>query len=270
MKKFALCTIALGISTSAAFGSACTQGGTLSSYITAGSCTFTSNGQTYTLQDYTFLAINVLSNGATTSDFTLSESVGVGGPSVTLTPDANLAINGIIATETILLGFDITTNDPTIAFSGVNLNVNSSLSGLVPTAVVAEEDCFGGLLPGPTPLLSLGNGGLACLGSGPSVGASAALTEGINLNASVPIPLFGAPTASVDVLKEINLATVLGSASIGSIGQSFDIVNTQQGSTAPEPGSFVLGGCGFIGFALMLRRKAKGASKAHQTCLMSK
>jgi len=264
MKNFALCVLALGISTSA-FGTACVQNNTLAQYETAGACTFVANGQTYTFQDYTFLAINVLAGGATASDFKLSEGTGPNGPSVTITPDGNIAA-GILSTETILLGFDITAFSPTIGFSGVNLNTNSTLTGVVSTGIVAEEDCFGGLLPSPSALLSLGSGGLACLGGGLSVGASEALNLGVNVNASVPIPLFGAPSSSVDVLKEINLTTVVGTATINTIGQSFSTVNT---SATPEPGSFFLGGCGLLGFGMILRRRAKGA-KTHQSCLLSK
>jgi hypothetical protein len=177
----------------------------------------------------------------------LSESVGAGGPVVTITPDGNTAINpGLAATETIMLGFDITTNDAGIGFSGVDLSTVSSLSGLVTSATVAEEDCFGGLLPGPSNLLSLGNGGLACTPGGLSVGASVALTPGVNVDASVPIPLIGAPVQSVDVLKEINLVAALGgSVSISSIGQSF--ATESNGAAAPEPGSFLLGGFGLLG-----------------------
>jgi hypothetical protein len=262
MKNIALCILTLGISTSA-FGAACTQGATLTSYISTGACSFTGNGQTYTLGDYTFLAINVLAHGATTDDFSLSESVGANGPSVTITPDGNIAA-GILSTETILLGFDITSPDANIGFSGVDLNVNSTLTGVVSTGIVAEEDCFGGALPAPNALLSLGSGGLACLGGGLSVGASAALNLGVGVNASVPIPLFGAPTSSVDVLKEINLTTVLGSATINTIGQSFTTAST--GTATPEPGSFFLGGCGLLGFALVLRRKVK----AHSPRLLTK
>lgn len=257
MKNIALCFLTLGISTSA-FGSACTQGGSLSSYITSGSCTFSGNGQTYTLSDYTFLAINVLAKGATAADFTLSESVGAGGPSVTITPDGNIAA-GILSTETIMLGFDITSADANIGFSGVTLNTTSTLTGVVSTGLVAEEDCFGGALPAPNALLSLGSGGLACLGGGLSVGATDTLNLGTNINASVPIPLFGAPTSSVDVLKEINLTTLVGTASLSSIGQSFSTAST--GTATPEPGSLLLGGCGLLGLALVLRRKAKEVSK---------
>jgi hypothetical protein len=264
MKKLTLCIIALGFG-SYAFGDACVSGNTLAFYQgqTGGSCTFSGNGQTYTLGDYSFLAVNVLSAGATTSDFTLQESVGAGGPVVTITPNADLAISGIAATETILLGFDITSGSPDINFSGVNLSTTSSVSGLVTTADVLEEDCYGGLLPGPA-LLSLGSGGLACLGGGIAAGGDVALTPGLNVGLSVPIPLVGLPTASVDVLKEINLVTVLGSASVSSIGQSFSTVNT--GSTAPEPGSgaFLLGGCGLMALALMLRRK-NAVSKANHS-----
>jgi hypothetical protein len=267
MKLIVFGILALGIASSA-FGSACVQGGTFSSYEAAGSCTFTANGTTYTLQDFTFLSVAVLTPGVGAGDFTLSESAGVNGPVVTITPDANTDINTIVAaTETFLFGFDITSNDPTIGFSNVNLSEQSSLSSPVPiagaTGIVAEEDCYGGLLPAPNALLSLGSGGLACLGGGLSVGSSIALTPGGNTNTTVGIGLpLGAPfTNSVDVLKELNLTAVGalvtdGTASVSSIGQAFTT-----GAATPEPGSFFLGGCGLIGVALALRRRAAGASR---------
>jgi hypothetical protein len=270
MKNIGLCILALGISTSA-FGSACVQGGTLASYATAGSCTFTGSGQTYTLQDFTFLAVNLLTPGVGAGDFTLTESVGANGPSVMITPDGATAISSILAgTETLLFGFDITSNNASIGFSAVNLSEQSALTspllGIGSTGLIAEEDCFGGALPAPNALLSLGSGGLACLGGGLSVGASIALAPGVGVNASVPIQLGSGFTNSVDVLKEINLTAVgniltltPGTAAITGIGQSF---TTQNAATAPEPGSFFLGGCGLVGVAMALRRKAKGGAKA--------
>jgi hypothetical protein len=146
------------------------------------------------------------------------------------------------------------------------LSEQSSLSGLVgTTGTIAEEDCFGGLLPVPSSInvASLGNGGLACLGGGVSAGASIALSPGIGVNANIGIPLNGPFTNSVDVLKEINLTAVgalltTATASVSGIEQSF----TTQGAATPEPGTLLLGGFGLIGFALVLRRRRHAAIKA--------
>lgn len=250
MKHFGLCILTLGLASSA-FGSACVQGGTFSSYITAGSCTFVANGQTYTLDDFTFLSVKVLT-GEDASSFTLSESTTA--PTVTITPLAAAKITGI-GSETLLLGFDITANTPSIGFTNVNLAEQSSLTG-ISTGTVAEEDCFGGLLPVPGSInvASLGNGGLACLNGGLSVGATVGLSPGVNANANVNIPINGPFTNSVDVLKEISL-TAIGSASVSSITQSFATTTNVTG--APEPGSMFLGGCGLLGVALALRRRQR-------------
>jgi hypothetical protein len=276
MKKLTLCILTLGLA-SHAFGSACVQGGSFSSYQTAGSCTFTANGNSYTLQDLTFLSVAVLTPGVGASDFSITESAGTGGPKVTITPDSNIAISSILAaTETFLFGFDITSNNSSIGFTNVNLSEQSSLSSPVPlvgaTGLVAEEDCFGGALPlpGSVNIASLGSGGLACLNGGVSVGASIALGQGgVGANASIGIPINGPFTNSVDVLKELNLTAVglvitPGTASVSSIGQTF---TTNTGSAAPEPGSFLLGGCGLLGVALILRYRTK--SKL-QPCVASK
>jgi hypothetical protein len=248
MKNFALCILTLGIASSA-FGTACVSGDTLTQYIAQGSCSFTANGQSYTLTDFTFVNVTLLL-AATTDEgaFTLSESSGANGPNVSITQTG--AISGLVGTETDYIGFDIISQNPSIGFSNVNLANTTTGSG-ISLGVLAEEDCYGGLLPVPsrTNLLSLGSGGLTCLGGGLSTGASIATPiAGANVNIGIPL---GYPfTNSVDVLKELNLTEVLGSS-----GQVITQGFTTDAAPAPEPGSFFLGGCGLLGVALALRRR---------------
>lgn len=274
MKHFGLCILTLGF---AAFTygspSSCSAFTNFQQYINANSCTFTSGGQSYTLQDFTFANVSLLTPAISAADFGVSESAGANGPTVTLTPDAltDLSTN-VLSTETILIGFDIVSNSASINFSAVNLGQTSSLSGPIgTTGTIAEQDCFGGLLP--VNLVSLGNGGLACTSGGLSIGASLALAQGIGLTTSVPIQFSGTPTSAVDVLKEINLTasgllTQTATASVSSITQGFSAVGPS--ANAPEPGSLFLGGVGLLGVALGLRRKERVVETGRSTDSSSK
>jgi hypothetical protein len=212
--------------------------------------------------------VSLLTPAISAADFGISESAGLNGPTVTITPDAatDLSTN-ILATETILIGFDIVASNPSIKFNNVNLGETTTLTGpLGTTGTIAEQDCFGGLLP--VNVLSLGNGGLACTPGGLSVGASLALAQGIGVNANIGIPVVGLPTSSVDVLKEINLTAsgVLfntATASVSSITQGFSTVGGP--ASAPEPGSLFLGGLGLLGVALGLRRRERVAATVRST-----
>lgn len=251
-----LMILTLGISASV-FGSSCFTSAPLSSYLVpSGSCTFAGSGQSYTLDNFTFLAVGLLANTASASDITVTATIGANGPTVTFTPDSALQANsGLASTVTYLFGFDITSTTNNIGFSSVNLNEHSSLSGLGSLGLVAEEDCYGGALPlpGAVNLLSLGSGGLACLGGGPSVGASLALTPLANANGNASIQFSGF-SQSVDVLKEVSLTGVLGgSATVSGVSQSFTTLEA-----VPEPATFFLGGCGLVLLALLRpRRKLK-------------
>jgi PEP-CTERM motif len=251
--KYGLSVCLLALGSASAYASACTSGATLASLITTGSCTFSGSGQTYTLNNLTFVALGVLAQTSTASDITVTESIGPTGPSINFTPDTKLdALSGLASSLTYLFGFDLVSNQTNIGFSAVNLSEQSNLSGLVSVGAVAEQDCYGGLLP--VGLLSLGDGGLVCLGGGLSVGASLALTPAVGANASVPIQFTGFSN-SVDVLKEIDLTSALGgSASVTGIGQSFTTINQ---SAVPEPTTMFLGGCGLIGLAFFRRRRAQ-------------
>ena len=269
MKHLGLCILTLGFAATT-YGSptSCSSLTNLQQYINANVCTFTSNGQNYTLQDFTFANVSLLTPAIGAANFGISESAGANGPTVTITPDATTDLStNVLSTETVLIGFDIVSSSASINFSAVNLGETTSLSGPVgTTGTIAEQDCFGGLLP--VNLLSLGNGGLACGTSGLSIGASVALSQGIGVNANVPIQFSGAPTSSVDILKEINLTAsglVLqtATASVSSITQGFTTVGPS--ANAPEPGSMLLGGIGLLGVALGLRRRQKLAAAGSST-----
>jgi hypothetical protein len=250
MKKLALCILTLGIASSA-FGSACVSG-TLASYINQVSCTVGS----YTFNNFLFASVDVLAPGVGAGDIMVDATVGPNGPNVTFTPDSALQAAGLVSAADYILGFEVTSNDPTIGFQAVNLGATGSVTGLS-TAAVAEADCYGGLFQIPNPITGIV--GLACLNSGVAAGATATLPSGNSVTASVPIEFTGFST-TVDVLKDVTLAAVLGSASVDSITQSFTTENS--GSAVPEPTSFFLGGCGLIAIAFVGRRRIKKPSMA--------
>lgn len=232
----------LGISALAAAGpSYCAAA--LSTYLGGGSCTFGG----FTISDFTFVGVDVLGNPLSASDISVSTAIGANGPTVTFTPDSAFSVS-LVGTETYLFGFDLTSNTANIDFSNVNLDAQGSLSGKGPlnattTATVGEQDCYGGVIVGKANILSLGNGGLACLGGGLSTGVGVSLGLGADVDASAGLE-FSGTSASVDVLKEVALTTVLGgTASISEVDQAF---TTTAGTATPEPASFFLGGCGLI------------------------
>jgi hypothetical protein len=258
IKQLALCFLTLGIASSA-YGSACVSG-TLSSYITQGSCTVGS----YTFNNFLFLAVNVLSPGVDAKDITVNATFNATGPNVTFTPDALLQATGVVSVADYILGFEVTSTNPSIGFSGVNLSETGSVTGLS-TAAIAELDCYGGLLQLPNPITGIV--GLGCLSGGVAVGGNVSLPLGTTgtVNANIEFQKF---TTTVDVLKDITLAGVLGGASVTGIGQQFS--TGAAGTTVPEPTSLFLGGCGLIGLALVGRRKLKPQPTAHDSSLLSK
>jgi hypothetical protein len=253
MKRYLnLFILTLAVSaTAAASNTFCTAA--LSTYVGGGSCTFGG----FTINDFTFVGVDVLGNSLAPKDITVSTSIdSSGNPTVTFTPDSAFAVS-ILGVETYLFGFDLTSNTANIDFSKVNLDAQGSVHGVgllgaTTTATVAEQDCYGGAIIGKENIVSLGNGGLACLGGGLSAGVGVALGLGANVDASAGLE-FSGTSASVDVLKEVVLTTVLGgSASISGIEQAFTITGGAQTNSGavPEPGSFFLGGCGLILVAL--------------------
>lgn len=258
IKQFALCFLTLGIASST-YGSTCVSG-TLSSYISQGSCTV----GTYTFNNFLYLAVNVLSPGVDAKDITVNATVGPNGPNVTFTPDAALQATGIVSAAEYVLGFEVTSTNPTIGFSGVNLSETGSVTGLS-TAAVAELDCYGGLLQLPNPITGIV--GLGCLNSGIATGANVALPLGVTgtVNADIEFQKF---STTVDVLKDVTLAGILGGASVTGIGQQFS--TGVAGTAVPEPTSLFLGGCGLIGLALVRRRRLKPQPTAQDSSLLSK
>lgn len=259
MKKyFSLSVLTLGISVSA-FGSTTYCNESLAAIATNGGCTFSDgSGQSYTINDVTFVGLGLFQGVSSADDITLSATITAGGPVVTLTPDSALTDSGLIGTQTYLFGFDITSNSANINFNNVNLQATSSTSGIVGLAAIAEEDCYGGVLPVPSAPLSLSGSTVACLSSGIGVATpvETSLTGPVDVN--LGLPLLDQPTANVDVLKEVQLAALLGSASLSNATQTFGTVNS--GSATPEPASFFLGGCGLVVLALVRPRKWKKSS----------
>jgi hypothetical protein len=241
-----LCLLTLGFSESA-FGSACFTGATLQDYLSSGGCTIAAGGHTYTVDQFTFLAVGVLATPSTPNEIKVTTSVGPNGPMVNF--DVSALAAGLVSAETYLFGFDIVADSPAIQFTGVNLSEKSALTGLS-AGIAAEEDCSGGALPLPSKInvLSLGSGGLACLGGGVSVGASIGLGSLVpgsaDANVNIPINRF---SSSVDVLKELQLVAVAGSAQINNVGQAFTVT--------PEPASFFFAGCGLLALGMLRKRK---------------
>ena len=251
MKTLACCIFALGISSSA-FGSACTHA-SLSTYIAEGSCTVGN----FTFSNFAFIAANLLTQNAGAGDITVNATVGANGPDVTFTPDSNLQATGVAAAE-YLFGFEVTAVTG-IIFQSVNLSETGAVTGLS-TAAVAEVDCNGGLLQLPNVIDGLI--GVGCLGGGPSAGGSVSLPLATSATVGATIQLAGVDT-SVDILKDVTLAGILGTASVTVIGQSF----TTSGTAVPEPSSLFLGGCGLLALVLVRLGKGKKLSKTNHTCM---
>lgn len=248
MKTLALSILTLGIASSA-FGGACTST-TLANYIAQGSCTVGN----YTFNNFNYLAVNVLSPGVSAADINVNATVNASGPDVMFTPDSLLQASGLVSVAEYIFGFEVTSNVPSIGFQSVNLGETGAVTGLS-TAAVAEVDCYGGLLQLPNPITGIV--GLGCLNSGIAAGANANLPLGVSgtVNANI---VFNGFSTTVDVLKDVTLAGILGSASVSGIDQQF---TTEAGASTPEPASFLMGGCGLIALAMIGRRRIGSRTK---------
>jgi hypothetical protein len=249
---FALSVLALGIS-SFAFGGACSQA-SLATYIQEGSCTVGA----YTFNNFAYFPVTVFAGNPGAGQIMVNATVSNGNPDVTFTPGAGFSAGGLISAANYLFGFEVSDSSG-IDFQSVNLGATAAVT-LLGTAVVTEVDCNGGLLQLPNQVT--GTAGVACLTGGISTGTTATLSLG-SVSALANIQLAGTDE-SVDVLKNVTLAAVLGSSTVTSIDQQF---TTTGGTSTPEPASFFLGGCGLVGLALVGRRKAKGGSKTTPSCL---
>src|SRR5579864_2409746 len=113
--------------TASAFGSACFTGATLQDYLSSGGCTIAAGGHTYTVDQFTFLAIGILATPSTPDEIKVTTSVGPNGPMVNF--DVSALASGLVSAETYLFGFDIIADSPAIQFTGVNLSEKSALTG---------------------------------------------------------------------------------------------------------------------------------------------
>jgi hypothetical protein len=157
MKKLALCILTLGVASSA-FGAACAQVA-LSTYDVGGfSCTVGS----YTFNNFSYIALNVLSTNVPASQIIVDPTAGVNGPNVTFTPNTPFTASGVASVADYIFGFTVTSTNPLIGFKSVNLNTTGDTTGLGVAAVV-EADCYGGLLQVPN--IVTGIVGLGCLKS---------------------------------------------------------------------------------------------------------
>jgi hypothetical protein len=252
MKKLALCILTLGVASSA-FGAACVSAA-LSTYDVGG---FSCNVGSFTFNNFSYIALNVLSTNVPASQIIVNPTAGVNGPNVTFTPSTPFTASGVASVADYIFGFTVTSTNPLIGFKSVDLNTTGDTTGLGVAAVV-EADCYGGLLQLPN--IVTGIVGLGCLSGGVAVGATATLPGGgvpLGVNANI---VFDGETTTVDVLKDVTLAgALLGTATVTGVGQQF----TTQTNAVPEPASFFMGGCGLIALALVGRRKMKGSVKTN-------
>jgi hypothetical protein len=263
-----LAILTLGFSASAfATTSFCSSLTTFQDYISAGSC-WVDPAKNYTVGDFTYVAVGVLSGVASASDINVTATVGAFGPTLDFAPDSGFKVTAglVTADAAYLFGFDLVSADTNIGFSSVTLSETDNVS-LLSTANVLEADCYGGALVGKNTILSLGGGGLLCTTGGVAVGANLAATALTSTNLSASIAFSGFAN-SVDVLKEVSLVSlgvgpiIPGFASVSDIGQSFVTENAQVGAATPEPASYFLGGCGLILVSLAkLTRKTRDARK---------
>ena len=188
----------------------------------------------YVLSNFDYLlSANVLSTPVTASQIQVNPGLGANGP--TLDFAATFTASGVASVGDVALVFNISAlSGSGIEFRSVDLSTTGSRTAFS-TAAVAEVDCLGGLL-NVRSVPYTGLGGVACLGGGVAASANALLPAGTGVNAFVNIPL--APEVqTIDVIKDITLTAVAGTATIIDIGQSFNTVQA-----TPEPMTFLLAG----------------------------
>ena len=213
------------------------QNGTLAFY----QSTYGSTGCTignFLFSNFSYVSVSAFANPVTASSINITTVDGVNGPQLDFS--ANWQVSVLGTSEAGIL-FHVDSLDTGFGLSSVNLSLDGSRSG-VSAASVTEVDCLGGLLAPFT-----GAGSIACLGGGVRADTTAGLPAGSNVNASSTVS-FQPVAFHADVLKDILLTGVLGSATITDLGQSF----TE--AAVPEPQTFSML---FVGIAALrsLRRK---------------
>ncbi|MBI4908250.1 MAG: hypothetical protein HY820_31780 [Acidobacteria bacterium] len=199
-------------------------------------------GTDYVASNFSYLTVGVLSTPVTPSDIQVTPSLGVNGPNLGF--GATWSANGVGLSESaILFQMDVVAGAP-FAFNGVTLGATGSVSGLIAGASVTEVDCLGGLLN----VRSLPYTGLAsvgCLGGGIEAGTSLALSPGIGVSAQAQV-VFSPIAFHVDVLKNIAVTGVLGSASVTSVSQAFSTESASNPVPEPSTALFLCFGLGAI------------------------
>jgi hypothetical protein len=253
---------------------ACVDGASLQAYITAtvnnGGCQIGN----FQMANWAYVNASVFTTPVTPADIIVNFALnGSGLPDITFTGIWRADVPVGVANSTGLIAFSIEALNNSHIITGVGLHATGSVSpvalSLVPTgaAAVAEIDCVGGLLDlrDPNNALALlplpGNlGDIGCSGGGLTVGASAALGSGNNVNANANIA-FGPGDNFIDVLKLLTASDLIstpplglipgtnGFAQIQSVSQSFQgYANqpSQPDTETPEPSSLLLTGSALL------------------------
>lgn len=226
--------------------------GTLSFYQSTYGSSGCMIGDDYLVRDFSYLTASVFANPVTPSEINITPTLGAGGPDLQFSANWRVSLLGV-SEAALIFAIDAVGGSPFV-FDGVELNVTGSRAGLS-AASVTEVNCLGGLL-NIRALPYTGLGSVACLGGGPELQTIAALPAGTNVNATGQV-VFSPTATTVDVVKNIALAGVLGSASVTSIGQSFSTVDT--GSDVPEPVTSLTAGLSLLAIGLYRRRSKGGA-----------
>ena len=248
-KWFILCAAVLQMAAVADAAPSCVNG-TLSFYQSTYGSSGCMIGSDYLVRDFSYLTASAFATPVTPSNINVTPTLGAGGPELLFSANWQVSFLGL-SESAILFAIDAVGNTPFV-FDGVQLNVTGSRSGLVSAPSVTEVNCLGGLL-NIRSLPYTGLGGVACLGGGPELQTTAALPLGTNVNASGHV-VFSPTANTVDVVKNIALTGVLGSASVTSIGQVFGTVDAE----VPEPITMLTAGLSLVGIGLLRLKQTGG------------
>lgn len=234
-----------------AYGAPSCVNGTLSFYQSTYGSSGCMIGSDHLVRDFSYLTASVFANPVTPANINITPTLGPGGPELLFSANWQVSLAGL-SEAAILFAIDAVGSSPFV-FDGVQLNVTGSRSGAISAASVTEVNCLGGVL-NIRSLPYTGLGSVACLGGGPELQTVAALPLGTNVNASGQV-VFSPTSRTVDVVKNIALTTVLGSASISSIGQVFSTVDAPP---VPEPMTSLTAGLALIGLGLFRSKRSGG------------